>query len=73
MNRYVFWDTTLCSLFKVNRRFEKVYHLHLLGQINLARYGSNGRSLAELGLFFDTEEVCDIFLRSVELISTDST
>jgi hypothetical protein len=46
MKSSVFWDITSCSPLKMNRRFGGAFHLHLQGQISLARnqheVGSNG-------------------------------
>jgi hypothetical protein len=34
----IFWNITLCSLLKVNRRFWVSYRLHIQGRINKARH-----------------------------------
>jgi hypothetical protein len=44
----IFWDTTPCSLLKVNRSFRGTYRLHLLGRISRARYQCKWRWQAEM-------------------------
>jgi hypothetical protein len=56
----VFWDITLCSLLRLNRRFGGAYRLHVQGRrIRLAR------NQHELILFFYPEDGGDMFLRNV--------
>jgi hypothetical protein len=38
-----FWDTTLCSPLKVNRRFGEIYRLHLHGRISKVRNNRQSR------------------------------
>jgi hypothetical protein len=59
----LFWDITLCSWLKVNRRFGGTCRLHLLGRrVNQARYQREMRWQAEL---FDPQDGGDMFLRNV--------
>jgi hypothetical protein len=76
----IFWDITLCSPLKVNRRFGGIHRLHLQGRkINQAR-SQRGAGYAcyllsshlLLGLFFDPEDGGDIFLRNIRLFPNDT-
>jgi hypothetical protein len=74
-----FWDITLCSPLKVNRRFGGKCHLHFQGQrIRNARNQSPMPAKCFhagflLGLFLYPEDRGDMFLRNVGLLSTDYT
>jgi hypothetical protein len=41
----IFWDTSPCSLLKVNRRFGRTYRFYIQGRINRARYQREDRWL----------------------------
>jgi hypothetical protein len=60
MNISIFWDITPCSPLRVNQRFGGTFRLHLQGS-KLATYFT---LVFLLGLFFDTEDVGDMFLRN---------
>jgi hypothetical protein len=61
MKSSTFWDITPYSPLKVNRRFGRIYRLHLQGIII-----SQARDLCEaICLFFDREDGGDMFLRNV--------
>jgi hypothetical protein len=79
MKSKIFWDITLCSPLKVNRRFGGTYRLHLQGR-NISWARNQEALLATcfhvgflLGLFFDPEDGGDVFLRNVSWLSTDYT
>jgi hypothetical protein len=71
-----FWDITPCGPLNVNRRFGGTYGLHHQGR-RIAQQETRGCAChlihADflLGLFFDPEDVGDMFLRNVGLLSTD--
>jgi hypothetical protein len=78
MKSTIFWDITLCSPLKVNRRFGGIYRLHLQGRISRARNQRENRWQAEptcfhagflLGLFFDPQDEVDVFPRNVGWLS----
>jgi hypothetical protein len=50
MKSTIFWDTTPCSLLKVNRRFDRTYRLHPQVRINRARYQRETRWQVEICL-----------------------
>jgi hypothetical protein len=60
------WDVMPCSSLKTNLRFEGTFHLHLQG-----RRITQGRN--QLELFFDPEDGANVFLRNVDLLSTNHT
>jgi hypothetical protein len=60
---YISWDMTPCSALKVNRKFGGTSRLRLDCYLFHAGF--------LLGLFFDTEEGCDMFLRIIHQLSTD--
>jgi hypothetical protein len=67
MNNTVSWVIALCSPLKVNRRFGEKCHLHLqrrnINQQKSACYLHNVDFF--FGLFFDTEDAGELFLRIV--------
>jgi hypothetical protein len=78
MESTIFWDITPCSPLKVNGRFGGTYHLYLQGRrIREARnsvIAGDKQSFHDgflLGLFFDSDDGADIFLRKVAWLSTD--
>jgi hypothetical protein len=60
MKSSIFWDITLCSSLKVNRRFEGKYCLHLPGLLATCFHAG-----VLLSLFFDLKDGDDMFLRNV--------
>jgi hypothetical protein len=67
----IFWDITLCSLLKDNRRFRGTFRLNLQGRrINQTRNQletGNQQNVASIiwikeGLFFDPEDGSDMYL-----------
>jgi hypothetical protein len=80
MKSTVFWDITLCSRLKVNRRFGETYRHHRQGrQISQVRnqrkavLATSFHAGFLLGFFFDPEDEGDKFLRNVRSHSTDYT
>jgi hypothetical protein len=76
MEGSVFWNITPYSSLKVNRRFGGTCCLHFqVLRISQARYQRGATKLLYvgflIGLFFDTEDGEDIFIRNVGLLSTD--
>jgi hypothetical protein len=70
----IFSDITPCSFLKTSRRFGGTYGLHLQGRISRAReLATCFHAVILLGLFFDTEDGDDMFLRNVGWLLTDYT
>jgi hypothetical protein len=72
----IFWDIMPCSLLKVNWHFGGTYCLHLRGRrISQARNQRESRWQAEplvaTSLFFNPEDVGNMFLQNVGWRSTD--
>jgi hypothetical protein len=64
----IFWDITLCSPPKINRRFKGIYRLQLQDRrISWVRIQCESRWQAE----FDPEDGGDTFLRNIGWLSTD--
>jgi hypothetical protein len=63
MNSTIFWDITLCSPLKVNRRFGKKYRLHLRAE--QAEQDTSVKAGGTLLDLFYPEDGGDIFLRNV--------
>jgi hypothetical protein len=67
----IFWDITPCSPLKVNQYFEEKFRLHPQGRrISQAKApgikpGGKQSSDFLLGLFFDSEDGGEMFLRNV--------
>jgi hypothetical protein len=66
MKSSIFWDIAPCGLLKIKRHFGGTYRLHLRGGI-ISRAGNQRESrwqaeLCLFVLFFDPEEVGDMFL-----------
>jgi hypothetical protein len=65
----IFWDMTLGSLLRFNRRFGGTYRLHLRGQRN--KFSKNQQASGKQNnppagtYFFDPEDGGDMFLRNV--------
>jgi hypothetical protein len=75
INSSLFWDITTCSPPKVNRRFGVTYRLHLQGRrISQTKHHCHlFHAGFLLGLFFDSNDGGDKFLRNVRWLSTEST
>jgi hypothetical protein len=61
----IFWDITPCNPLKLSRRFGGTYRLHLHPSKKPALLVTCFHAVFFLGLFFDTEDGGDIFLRNI--------
>jgi hypothetical protein len=76
MKSTIFWDITLCTPLKVNRRLGGKYHLDLQGLISRGRYKCESRWQAHAGIsldLFNPEDGGDMFLRKVGWLSASYT
>jgi hypothetical protein len=74
MNTTTFCDITSCRPLKVKRRFGGTYRLHYQSRrISRVLLSSCFQTGISLGLFFDSKDEGDMFLRNVYLISSDYT
>jgi hypothetical protein len=69
MNLSILWDITPCNLFKVNRRFGGICHLHLQGRkiseaTKQAQYAISFIAGFLIILFFEPQDK-DMFLQNV--------
>jgi hypothetical protein len=75
--RYTFWDITLCSQLKDNRRFERkcpsCFRVWKLTKQQTSMKQVEIRTVLPICLFFDPEDGVDMFLRTVCWLSTDYT
>jgi hypothetical protein len=73
MKGSIFWDITLCSPLKVNRRFGRVSSLHIQRRRKKPPWTRFACYLFHaglfLGLYFDPENEGDMFLRNVGSLS----
>jgi hypothetical protein len=68
MKSSVFWNIKPCSPLKINRRFGGTYRLHIQClRIRKAEFVTCFNAGFVLGLFFDTEDGGDLFLRKKPL------
>jgi hypothetical protein len=79
MKGSIFWDTTPCSPLKINWRFGEIYLLHIdFERIRQARNQHKSGSkhttcfvlVSLLGLFFNSELACNMFLWNVPWLYT---
>jgi hypothetical protein len=63
MNSSIFWDTTSCSPLKLNRRFGGTCLLNV--QVRRMAQEESDKQSHPLGLFFDLEDVGDMFHRNI--------
>jgi hypothetical protein len=61
MKSSIFWDVTVCSRVKVNRRFRGTYRLYFQGRMGAKQELCLLQTGFLLGLFFYTEDGGDVF------------
>jgi hypothetical protein len=61
MKSSIFWDITPCSPLEVDKRFGVIYRLHLQAKI-ISQAEALPVTCFILGLFFDHEDGCNMFL-----------